>query len=69
MRAVVFASGSFRSFRAIQGVILLLLMLTSYLVSDTWSLPCRPRRTGMGPVWALRGTVLTRRDSEVTKKI
>ena len=46
-RAVGFA-GSFRSCRAIQGGFLLLAMLVSYLVNDTWSLPSLSRSTGMG---------------------
>jgi len=38
---------SFRSCRAIQGGFLLLAMLCSYLVSDTWSLPSLSRSTRM----------------------
>ena len=41
--------GSFRSCRAIQGGFLLLAMLVSYLVNDTWPLPSLPRSTGYGP--------------------
>ena len=37
--------GSFRSCRAIQGGFLLLAMLSSYLVSDTWSLPSHSKPT------------------------
>jgi len=47
MWAVGFA-GSFGSCRAIQGGFLLLAMLVSYLVNDTWSLPSLSRSTGMG---------------------
>ena len=47
MCAVGFA-GSFRTCRAIQGGFLLLAMLVSYLVNDTWSLPSLSRSTGMG---------------------
>ena len=36
---------SFRSCRAIQGGFLLLAMLVSYLVNDTWSLPSLSRST------------------------
>jgi len=39
-------AGSFRSCRAIQGGFLLLAMLVSYLVNDTWSLPSLSRSTG-----------------------
>jgi len=49
VRTVGFAV-SFRSCRAIQGVFLLLAMLCSYLVSDTWSLPSLSRSTGDGLV-------------------
>jgi len=38
-------AGSFRSCRAIQGGFLLLAMLVSYLVNDTWSLPSLSRST------------------------
>jgi hypothetical protein len=41
---------SFRSCRAIQGGFLLLAMLVSYLVNDTWSLPSLSRSTGYGLV-------------------
>ena len=44
VRTVGFAV-SFRSCRAIQGGFLLLAMLCSYLVSDTWSLPSLSRST------------------------
>ena len=47
VRTVGFAV-SFRSCRAIQGGFLLLAMLCSYLVNDTWSLPSLSRSTGMG---------------------
>ena len=47
MGAVGFA-GSFGSCRAIQGGFLLLAMLLSYFVNDTWSLPSLSRSTGMG---------------------
>jgi len=45
VRTVGFAV-SFRSCRAIQGGFLLLAMLCSYLVSDTWPLPSLSRSTG-----------------------
>jgi len=38
----------FGSCRAIQGGFLLLAMLVSYLVNDTWSLRSLSRSTGMG---------------------
>jgi len=44
VRTVGFAV-SFRSCRAIQGGFLLLAMLCSYLVNDTWSLPSLSRST------------------------
>jgi len=43
-------AGSFGSCRAIQGGFLLLAMLVSYLVNDTWSLPSLSRSTGYGLV-------------------
>ena len=41
--------GSFGSCRAIQGGFLLLAMLVSYLVNDTWSLPSLSRSTARSP--------------------
>ena len=60
VRTVGFAV-SFRSCRAIQGGFLLLAMLCSYLVSDTWSLPSLSRSTGYGLVITHPAVVLYKR--------
>ena len=52
---------STRSCRAIQGGFLLLAMLCSYLVSDTWPLPSLSRSTGYGLVVTLPAVVLYKR--------